>query len=88
MKKRTLHLTPEAHEALQHMRDCHPTPYLRERAGALLRIADGESVHHVARHGLLKPRKPDTVYSWLNAYEQKGLAGLVQQPRHHYRVPP
>ena len=29
-------------------------------------LADGMTPHAVARHGLLKPRKPDTVYGWLD----------------------
>jgi hypothetical protein len=42
-----------------------------------LKIADGGTPHAVARHGLLKPRDPDTVYAWLSAYEANGLAGLL-----------
>ena len=30
----------------------------------------------MARHGLLKPRKPDTVYWWLDLYERDGLFWL------------
>ena len=81
MKQRTFTLDDEQRLALEQMRDRHPVPYLRERAAALLKVADGMSPHAVARHGLLKPRRPDTVYAWLNAYEQDGLAGLVQKPR-------
>ncbi len=55
----------------------HPKPYMRERAAALLKIADGASPHHVARHGLLQARAPDTVYAWLERYRSDGLAGLV-----------
>lgn len=46
-------------------------PYLRERAAALLKIADGASPHWVALHGLLKVRKPDTVYAWLADYKRQ-----------------
>ncbi len=46
-----------------------------------LKIADGHSAHWVARHGLLKPRDPDTIYAWLSRYETMGFAGLiVRQP--------
>jgi hypothetical protein len=48
--------------------------YQRERASALLKIADGKSAHWVAKHGLLVERDPDTVYGWLNGYEQKRQA--------------
>jgi transposase len=50
---------------------------MRERCAALLKIAAGQTPHQVARHGLLKPRDPDTVYAWLSAYEANGLAGLL-----------
>ena len=66
---------------MEEVRDRHPKPYMRERAAALLRIARGESPHQVARRGLLKARHPDTVYAWLDGYEQKGLSGLERTPR-------
>lgn len=59
------------------MRDYSPKPYLRERASALLQIAAGASGRRVALYGLLKKRDPDTIYSWLNAYETRGIEGLV-----------
>src|SRR3990170_4123567 len=66
---------------LQAVRDRHPKPYLRERVGAIVKIAAGESVPQVAQDGLLKPRKPDTVYGWLTQYVRHGVAGLFQRPR-------
>ena len=62
------------------MRDHHPKPYLREKAAALLKVADGWQVREVARFGLLRPRSPDTVAAWLNRYERRGLAGLRVRP--------
>lgn len=58
------------------IRDHADTPYLRERASAILQVAAGHSGKWVAENGLLRPRKPDTVYGWLNRYEDKGIAGL------------
>ena len=81
MRRRTLTLGRSERLTLEQMRDHHPVPYLRERAAALLKIADGMSPHAVALHGLLKKRKPDTIYAWLNAYEQYGICGLYQKPR-------
>lgn len=81
MKRRTLTLDHWQRLTLEQMRDHHPVPYLRERAAALLKIADGMSPHAIARHGLLKRRKADTVYAWLDAYQQYGLGGLYQKPR-------
>lgn len=78
--KRELKLADSQRETLEQMRDHHPKPYMRERASALLKIADGASVNEVARHGLLKPRKYGQVLEWLNRYEQDGLAGLYIRP--------
>jgi transposase len=75
-KRRTLDLTPQQHQELVDCRDHHRLPYLRERAAALLFIADGLSPAHVARHRLFRPRDQDTVYTWLKRYQQDGLAGL------------
>ena len=52
--QRTLDLTESQRQDLQHYRDHDPRPYVRERCAALLKIADGQSPHAVARHGLLK----------------------------------
>jgi len=71
------HLTPEERRELEHVRDHHNKAYLRERAAALLKIAAGQSGLRVARHGLHKPRDPDTIYSWLRRYQAGGVAGLA-----------
>ena len=68
MTRRTLKLEPTERAELERIRDHDPRPYMRERAAALLKIADGLSPHWVARWGLLKTRDPDTVYSWLDSY--------------------
>jgi transposase len=68
-------------------RDHAPKPYLRERCAAILKIADGHAPYAVARSGLLKPRDPDTIYAWLNAYEADGFDGLVEHPHGGYRGP-
>jgi hypothetical protein len=73
---RILSLTAAARAELAAVRDHDPVPALRERAAALLKIADGATAHDVARHGLLKPREPDTVYAWLTWYQTDGVAGL------------
>jgi transposase len=31
--------------------------------------------------GLLRPRSPDTIYAWVKAFRQTGVAGLSQKPR-------
>ncbi|MFN8633118.1 MAG: helix-turn-helix domain-containing protein [Chloroflexota bacterium] len=60
-------------EAVKH----HPKAYARERAAALLKVADRSSGLRVAEHGLLRRRAADTVYRWLDRYEEHGLAVLT-----------
>ncbi|MFQ6041944.1 MAG: IS630 family transposase [Candidatus Poribacteria bacterium] len=76
-----LTLNRKERKSLQHIlnRDCKP--YRRERAAAILKIASGQSPHSVAKEGLLKERDPDTVYSWLKAFAQRGIDGLTQKER-------
>ena len=77
---RTLYLSADERAALEHLARRDPKPYRRERATALLKIAAGQPAAVVARSGLLRPRDPDTVYSWLDRYEREGLAGLTIAP--------
>lgn len=75
--RRTLALKTREQRELEYYRDHDAHPYVRERCGALLKIAEGATPHAVARQGLLKPRDPDTVYSWLQLYEAEGVAGVL-----------
>ena len=75
-----LDLTAAERAELEHLRDSATLPYLRERAAALVKIADGAVAAQVARGGLLRPRQPDTVYAWLRRYRAAGLAGLSIRP--------
>ncbi len=59
------------------MRDHAAKPYLRERASAILQVAEGRSGRWVALNGLLRQRKPDTIYGWLDRYEANGITGLT-----------
>lgn len=86
--RRTLDLLPAQREELERTRDHDRRAYLRECCAALLKVADGHSAHHVARHGLHRPRDPDTVYRWLTVYARDGLAGLIHRPRGHRGFPP
>jgi len=79
-KRRYLTLTDEQRETLVAMRDHHAKAYMRERAAALIKIADGKSGHYVAQEGLLKARDPDTIYTWLRRYERQGIGGLYNRP--------
>jgi len=75
--RRTLELKTKQRQELEEYRDHDPRPYLRERCGALLKLAGGATAHAVARQGLLKPRDPDTLYGWLGLDEAEGVSGLV-----------
>jgi hypothetical protein len=76
-QRRTLALSDTERAALLDSRDHDPKPYVRERCAALLKIADGQSPHAVAHTGLLRHRDPDTVYAWLDTYQDEGLSGLL-----------
>ncbi len=47
---------------LEEMRDHHPKPYMRERAAALLKLADGLSIAFVAHWGFLQTLLEDCLY--------------------------
>lgn len=80
MFQRHLALTETERRALEDLRDHAAKPYLRERAAALLKIADGLPAAVVARSGLLRRRKADTVYRWMKRYRAAGIAGLAIRP--------
>jgi len=54
-------LSEERRQELLKARNSHRKPYVRERAGAFLKVADGTPASHVAEHGLLRRREPETV---------------------------
>ena len=63
--RRTLMLKTREQRELEHYRDHDSRPCARERCGALLKIARGETPQAVATQGVRKPRDPDTLYGWL-----------------------
>lgn len=65
---------------LEDVRGHHPLPYTRERAAAILKIADGVSGREAGRHRLLRPHWPDTIYEWVRRYQAEGVAGLKIRP--------
>ena len=75
-KLRTIKLTSKEKTDLKDVRKKHRKAYMRERAAAILKISRGQSPHYVATKGLLKRRDPDTVYTWLDRYQQTGIKGL------------
>lgn len=77
---RTVFLEERERQQLERMARSDPKPYRRERAAAILKVADGEVAYQVARRGLLRPRDPDTLYRWLDRFERDGIAGLSLSP--------
>jgi hypothetical protein len=75
-----LELSDEQRRELEEVRDHDPRPYMRERAGALLKIAAGQSGRSVAQHGLLRARYPEAVYRWYKRYQAEGIQGLAMTP--------
>ncbi len=79
-KRRAVELTEEVRAKLEQWRDTAKKPYLRERAAAILKVADGMSASAVASTGLLKPHDPDIIYGWLDRFEAEGCDGLIIRP--------
>jgi transposase len=77
---RTILLTEAQWEQLEYIVKHDPKPYKRERAAALLKIAEGAIPAQIARTGLLQPRTLDTIYRWMEAFEQEGLKSLDIKP--------
>lgn len=73
-------LSDDEQTALQRIRDTDPHPYVRERAAAILKMAEGRSARDVAYHGLLKRRYHETPAQWYRRYCQEGAAGLHVHP--------
>ncbi|MCD6553097.1 MAG: helix-turn-helix domain-containing protein [Anaerolineae bacterium] len=79
-KRYRIELTPEQRHALERVRDTDPRPYMRERAAAIIKVADGQAARQVAQHGLLKRRDKNTVCEWVRRYQAEGLKGLQIKP--------
>ncbi len=72
-----LRLSAEQHRELEQVRDHALKAHLREKAAALLKIAEGQSGLQVGLHGLLRRRDADTIYRWVKRYQAEGLAALA-----------
>jgi len=75
--RRTLSMSATERDNLVEIRDNHEKAYMRERAAAIIKVMNGQSAYEIAHSGLLKPRKPDTIYAWLDRYGEQGIEGLV-----------
>jgi hypothetical protein len=70
-------LNTEQQAELLKLREHHPKPYVRERAAAILKVASGQPVYHVALYALLRPRQPETVSRWISRYLADGATALL-----------
>ena len=75
-QRRRITLTVEQRAQLTYLRDKGRKPYIRERAAAVLKVADGVALTAVAQYGLLRPRDYETVSTWLDRLEESGVNGL------------
>ena len=73
-------LTVQERRELERLRDTSVKAYLRERAAAILKVADGMAVYQVANEGLLKRRRRQTVGEWVTRYREAGIGGLSLRP--------
>ncbi len=78
--KLTLELQAGQFEELDKIRRLHPKPYVRERAAALIKVSQGKSARWVALEGLLFPRDPETVATWVHDFKERAFESLIHEP--------
>jgi transposase len=69
-------LSDEIFQQLTDLAKHSPKPYLRERASAILKLADGQSASQIACAGLLQKRYYETVSDWFHRFQSQGVEGL------------
>jgi transposase len=70
-------LTSAQRKSLLRLRDHNDRPYVRERASAILKLADGMPVMVLSRSGLLRPRARQTIHRWVSRFLEEGEEGLL-----------
>lgn len=78
-KRNQLALSEEERAGLENWLKNPPRPYLRERARAILLIAEGVPISQVAERLRLRVHRT-TVSDWLHRYQQAGRKGLRVAP--------
>jgi transposase len=73
-KRIRVELSKEQIEELENTRHQAKKAYLRERAAAVLKVSEGQSLSEVAERGLLIRHEPETVHGWIKSYLQQGLS--------------
>ena len=72
-------LSEQQRQELTWVRDHHPLAYMRVKAAALLKVADGQPISQVAQSALLKPVDRHTIKDWIVRYQRDGLDGWKVQ---------
>lgn len=72
------HLTPEALNQIEQAINSAPEPEVRQRAGALHLLHQGQSPEQVAQALLVTA---NTIYAWHSRWHQQGMVGLRDRPR-------
>jgi hypothetical protein len=72
--------SPAQVQELEQVRDHHPLAYVRVKAAGILKVRQGQSMRQVAKSGLLKSVRRETVKAWIVRYQHEGVAGLLVQP--------
>jgi len=75
-KRLVIELTEAMRQDLEYLVKASPKPYVRERASAILQIADGKCASEVAEGGLLQKRRINTVCEWVKRFLAEGIDGL------------
>jgi len=75
----SIELAPAQVQELEQVRDHHPKAYVRVKAAGILKVWSGASRRQVAKSGLLKPVRRETVQRWIVRYQHEGVAGLLVQ---------
>ncbi|MEA5259439.1 helix-turn-helix domain-containing protein [Arcicella aquatica] len=76
MRQLIVTLSDSQEQELQDLVAHHPKAYIREKACAILKIAQGHPGIWVAQNGLLRKRRKNTVYDWVHSYQTQGITGL------------
>lgn len=69
-------LSDEIFQQLTDLAKHSPKPYLRERASAILKMADGHPACQIASAELLQKRYYETVSDWFHRFQSQGVEGL------------
>ena len=73
-----LRLSGRHRQQLERTARTHKKPQVREKAAAVLKVANGQSVSLVAKTGLLTSRHRSAVYEWIDQYFTHGIDAWEQ----------